>query len=50
MTTESPSQPGPPGAHQAAKLDVVQLAERVYRLMCAEARLDRARGVQRVSE
>ncbi len=43
--SHSPAPPGPD-----PKIDVVQLAERVYRLMCAEARLDRARGVQRAPE
>ena len=50
MPPESaPQQPATP-AHDPAKIDVAQLAERVYRLLCAEARLDRARGVQRAPE
>ncbi len=50
MKPESASQQSAAPAHDPAKIDVVQLAERVYRLMRAEARLDRARGVQRAPE
>jgi hypothetical protein len=32
-------------AHRAAEIDVQRLADRVYALMLAEARLGRARGV-----
>lgn len=38
--TESTSEAG-----AAPELDPQQLADKVYRLMCAEARLERARGL-----
>jgi hypothetical protein len=36
--------PGEGGAGDAPAIDVAVLAERVYRLMCRELRLERARG------
>ena len=52
MPDESPDAASPASgetapAHQSgqAEIDIVALAERVYRLMLAEIRLDRARGL-----
>jgi hypothetical protein len=36
---------GDDGAGEAPAIDVAALADRVYRLMCREVRLERARGV-----
>jgi hypothetical protein len=36
-------------ASPAAAIDVKQLAERVYKLFCAEVRLEKARGAQQHS-
>ncbi len=46
MEPQSAQQPAPAAAG-LPKIDVAKLAERVYQLMHAEAKLDRARGVQR---
>lgn len=51
MTQPEP-QPGaspqdqPEERQQAAEVDIKQLAERVYRLMLADLRLEKARGAQ----
>ncbi len=34
------------GARPQPEIDIQQLADKVYRLMCAEARLERSRGQQ----
>jgi hypothetical protein len=50
---EAPSAKSRPDADQqesaAATVDVKQLAERVYKLFCAEVRLVRARGLSQNS-
>lgn len=50
MQPASASQHPATAAPDPNKIDVAKLAERVYRLMQAEARQDRARGVQRAPE
>ena len=50
MGPESAPQKPASAAAGPQKIDVAKLAERVYQLMHAEAKLDRARGVQRAPE
>jgi hypothetical protein len=54
MPSESPStgSPSPPASSNGggSQVDIKALADRVYRLMVSEARLDRARGVMRSGE
>jgi hypothetical protein len=40
-----PAGPGDGAGPDTAKIDLDALADRVYRLMCREVRLDRARGL-----
>ena len=42
---EPDSQQPPDGETERAEIDIEALAEKVYRLMLAEIRLDRARGL-----
>lgn len=42
---EAESQQQPDGETASAEIDIEALAEKVYRLMLAEIRLDRARGL-----
>jgi hypothetical protein len=41
-----PEQDNAQGERRAASVDINKLAEKVYRLMLAEARLERKRGVR----
>jgi hypothetical protein len=52
MPPPSHSQESSTGTHggDSNKVDVEALAERVYKLILAEARLDRARGIRRAAE
>jgi hypothetical protein len=45
-TTSNPSEQTEDVPASPAELDINKLAERVYQLMLAEARLERARGTQ----
>ena len=50
MEPKSASHPPATAMPGPQKIDLAKLADRVYQLMHAEAKLDRARGVQRAPE